>query len=87
MPTPEPHYIYLIQCNDDSVYTGYTTDLGRRIDEHRTASNKSAKYVRAKGFKNLLYSEKFTNKSEALQREWAIKQLSRNQKLALIKDN
>ncbi len=77
-------FVYIIECRDDSLYTGYTTDLGRRINEHESCDKKSAKYVRTKGFKQLLYSEELATLSLALKREAEIKKFTRSKKLALI---
>lgn len=79
-----PHYVYLIQCQDDSIYTGYTTDLDRRMLQHQTGDPKSAKYVRAKGFQKLLHHEIFSTRSLAMQREAEIKKLSRQNKMGLF---
>ena len=79
------HYVYLIECRYRSIYTGYTNNLDRRILEHKTASPKSAKYVRAKGFKKLLHHEVFNTKSDAMKREVEIKQFTRSKKINLFK--
>lgn len=77
------HYIYILESNNGKLYTGYTTDLERRFKEHK--SGKGAKFTTAFGAKKLRYSESFTSKSDALKREYQIKQLSRSEKLQLIK--
>lgn len=77
------HYVYILRCKDGSLYTGYTTDLSRRVWEHNYSS-KSAKYTRSRRPVVLVYSESYSSKSEALRREYAIKQLSRADKLKLI---
>lgn len=76
-----PHYTYLIQCQDSSLYCGYTSDLARRMEMHRTG--KGAKYTRAKGFVKLHAAWRCTSASQALKLEYRIKQLSRAQKLQL----
>lgn len=78
------HYVYLIECRDQSIYTGYTTNLKRRMHEHATGDPKSAKYVKSRGFSRLLYSEIHESKSSAMQREHEIKQLRRADKFNLI---
>ena len=75
-------YLYILRCGDGSLYTGITTDIDRRMEEHR--SGKGAKYTRGRGPLTLVYTETAASKSEALKREHAIKQLSRGEKLALI---
>jgi len=75
-------YLYMVQCRDGRFYTGITTDLKRRMQEHRT--NRGSKFVRAFGFKRLLYTERLRTRSKALRREANIKKLSRAAKKALI---
>lgn len=79
------HYTYILECKDQTLYTGYTTDLERRLKVHN--DGKGAKYTRIRRPVKLVYHEIFDNKSEALKREYALKQLTRKQKLALIKDD
>ena len=74
----------MLKCSDDSLYTGITTDLDRRLDEHNN-SPKGAKYTRNKRPVTLVYNESCEDKSSASKREVEIKKLSRAQKLELIK--
>lgn len=76
-------HVYIVQCNDHSLYTGITTDLSRRIEEHNT-SDKGARYTRTRRPVTLIYSETTESRSMASQREYAIKKLTRKNKLALI---
>lgn len=76
------HYIYIVRCADDTLYTGWTTDLARRIAAHNAGTG--AKYTRARRPVTLLYHETFATKEEALRREYAIKQLPREKKMQLI---
>ncbi len=76
------YYVYLIQCEDKSIYTGITTDLERRFQEHKDKIG--GHYTRAHKVEKILYTEKFQNRSEALKRESEIKRMSRNAKLTLI---
>lgn len=76
------HYIYIVRCADDTLYTGWTTDLARRIAAHNAGTG--AKYTRARRPVTLLYHEIFETKEEALRREYAIKQLPREKKMQLI---
>lgn len=84
------HFVYIIQCADNTLYTGYTTDIKKRITEHNgegssvTALSAGARYTRGRRPVQLVYSEKFATRSEAMQREYAIKQLSRPEKQTLI---
>jgi len=77
------HFIYIVECADKTLYTGYTTDLKRRIDEHNY-SLKGAKYTKGRRPIKLQYSECFEKKGDALRRECEIKRLSREKKLILI---
>ena len=79
---PERHYVYMLRCADDSFYTGWTTDLTKRIKTHN--SGRGAKYTRSRLPVELLYFEEFSDKSSALKREWELKALSRKAKEALI---
>ncbi len=76
-----PH-IYILQCADDSLYTGWTTDIDRRVATHN--AGRGAKYTRYRLPVKLAYAETYTTKKEAMQREHRIKKMSRAQKLALI---
>lgn len=76
------NYVYILKCNDESLYTGWTTDLKRRIVEHNNGIG--SRYTRARIPVELVYHEVFVNKSEAMKREYEIKQLSRKEKLKLI---
>ncbi len=76
-------YVYIVRCNDDSLYTGITTELERRVDEHNT-SKQAAAYTRARRPVTLVYSESLDSRASASKREYEIKQLTRKEKLALI---
>ena len=76
------YYVYLLRCGDGTLYAGYTNDLQRRLAVHN--AGKGAKYTRGRRPVELVYWESFSNKSSALKREYAIKQCTRKEKLALI---
>lgn len=76
-------YVYILKCKDNTLYTGWTVDLDKRIHKHNLG--KAAKYTRGRTPVKLVYFEEFDNKIEAQKREYAIKQLSRTEKLTLIK--
>ena len=76
--------VYILSCSDNTLYTGWTNDLERRINVH--SSGKGAKYTRGRLPVKLVYFEKFNDKKLAMKREYAIKRLSREEKLKLIKD-
>ncbi|MCU7558410.1 GIY-YIG nuclease family protein [Macrococcus capreoli] len=76
------HYIYILECGDGTLYTGYTNDLDKRLETHN--AGKGAKYTRNRLPVKRIYEERFETKREAMQREYAIKQLTRHQKIKLI---
>ena len=76
------YYVYLLRCADGTLYTGFTNDLARRLAAHN--AGRGAKYTRGRRPVELVYWESFSNKSSALKREYAIKQCTRKEKLALI---
>lgn len=76
------HYVYVLRCSDDSLYTGYTTDVARRVEEHD--AGEGAKYTRGRTPVELVHTESYESKSTAMSREYEIKQLSRPQKERLI---
>lgn len=75
-------YVYMLECADGSLYTGYTNDLEKRLAAHN--EGKASKYTRSKLPVSLVYLEACENKSAALRREAAIKKLPRTKKLALL---
>jgi len=76
------HIVYVLECADGSLYTGYTTDLERRVAEHDAGDG--AKYTRGRTPVELRYHERFDSKSAAMSREYEIKQLSRAEKERLV---
>jgi putative endonuclease len=74
--------VYIIACADRSLYTGITTDMSRRMEEH--AAGSGAKYTKRRGPFALRYTERHATRSAALKREAAIKAMDRSAKLALI---
>ena len=77
------YIVYVLRCADNTLYTGITTDVTRRVEEHNS-SDKGAKYTKLRRPVELVYSEESENRSTASKREYAIKKLSRLQKLELI---
>lgn len=75
-------YVYILRCGDGSLYTGWTNDLDRRLRAHQ--DGRGARYTRAHLPVELVYTEEFESKEEAMAREYAVKQLTREQKLRLI---
>lgn len=77
-------YVYILKCKDDTLYTGYTNDLKKRLKVH--SEGKGAKYTRCRLPVTLVYYEELSDKSSAMKRECAIKKLTRVSKLELIKN-
>ena len=76
------HFVYVLRCADDTLYTGYTTDVERRVDEHD--AGEGAKYTRGRTPVELVYVESHETRSEAMSREHEIKQFSRDRKERLV---
>ena len=76
------NYTYIVKCSDETLYTGWTNNLKKRLEAHN--SGKGAKYTKNRRPVELVYFEEHDTKQEAMKREYAIKQLSRQTKLALI---
>lgn len=77
------YYVYLVQCQDATLYAGITTDLKRRVVEHNS-DKLGARYTRVRRPVSLVWSKKCKDRSMASKREASLKKLSRAQKLALI---
>lgn len=76
------HFVYVLECGDGTLYTGYTNRLEERIEAHENGNG--AKYTRGRGPLELVHREAFDTKSAAMSREHEIKNLSRNEKIELI---
>ncbi|MCT4612945.1 MAG: GIY-YIG nuclease family protein [Clostridia bacterium] len=77
------NYIYILECKDKTLYTGWTNNLEKRIEAHN--EGKGAKYTKGRGPVKLLYFEEFEDKKEAMKREYAIKKMTKSEKEKLIK--
>ena len=77
-------YLYILRCGDGTLYTGITTDVEKRLEQHR--SGKGAKYTRGRGPLALVYREELEDHSAALKREWAVKKMTREEKVRLIEE-
>lgn len=76
------NYTYMVRCRDGSLYTGWTTDIEKRIKAHN--EGKGAKYTRSRRPVKLVYYEIFATKKEAMSREYAIKRLKKKAKEKLV---
>jgi putative endonuclease len=77
-------YIYILKCSDNSLYTGYTDNLERRLKKHN--QGKASKYTRSRLPVSIVYSEEHPDKSSAMKKEIWIKSLSRENKIKLIQE-
>lgn len=77
------HYVYIVACADGTLYTGYTTDVERRVAQHNAGTG--AKYTRGRTPVEVVHTETYDSKSDALSREYEIKQYRRSRKEKLIK--
>lgn len=77
------YILYILQCADDTLYTGITVHLARRVREHNS-SNLGSKYTRSRRPLKLVFSKEFTSRSDASKEEARIKSLSREEKLNMI---
>ena len=77
-------FTYIVECADGTYYTGYTTDVQRRVESHNH-STRGAKYTRSRRPVHLVYCEKKENRHDAMAREAEIKRLTRRQKEALVR--
>ena len=77
------YYVYILECQDDTLYTGIATDVKRRFKEH--LEGKGAKYTKSRGVKKIIFQEEHKDRSSALKREIEIKKMNRRAKLALLK--
>lgn len=75
-------YVYMLKCSDNTLYTGWTNNLDKRIQTH--SRGKGAKYTRCRLPVRLVYFEKFEDKISAQKREYEIKKMTRSEKLKLI---
>lgn len=78
------NYVYIMECRDGSLYTGWTNNLEKRFKDH--SEGKGAKYTRGRGPFKIIYFETFEEKSDALKRECEIKSFTRYKKLELVKN-
>ena len=82
MQNNNKYFVYIVECFDGTLYTGYTKDVPRRVKQHN--SGIASKYTRTRRPVKLVYAEEHPDVSSALKREYTIKQLTKEQKTALI---
>jgi len=79
-----PYFVYILRTSANTLYIGQTNDLEKRLKDHKEKNKKSAKYMRSFSSFTLVYTEPYATRSEAMKREWELKQLTKTQKEALI---
>ncbi len=79
--------LYILRCNDQTLYTGITTDIQRRLTEHNQDNRKGARYTRARRPVTLIHQEQFADRASASKREARIKKMKRKEKEELIKNH
>ncbi|MEW6990249.1 GIY-YIG nuclease family protein [Colwelliaceae bacterium 6441] len=84
MKTCSDWFVYLLRCADNSLYAGITTDIERRVREHNQCNKAGAKYTRVRRPVTLAYQESTLNRKTASQREYQLKQLTKQQKEQLV---
>jgi len=82
--TVNNHFVYILECNDGTYYTGYTNELTQRLRKHE--EGKGAKYTRGRGPLKLVFQATFSTKQEAMRMEYAIKKLNRAAKERMIRE-
>ena len=78
------YHLYILRCADETLYTGITTDLERRLAEHNGDLPRGAKYTQARRPVTLVYQRRFRTRSIAQREEARVKRLSRSEKISLI---
>ena len=78
------YFVYVLRCDDDTLYSGITTDVCRRMGEHRSGSAAAARYTRRHGAAELVGLWSCEGRSAASKLEWRLHHMSRAQKLALL---
>lgn len=86
MAVKQPWFVYMLRCADGSLYSGITTDVVRRVQEHNT-DQKGAKYTKARRPVQLMYQKRCKDRSDAATKEASLKKLTRKEKLNVIEKN
>lgn len=81
------YYVYILRTSSNTLYIGQTHDLEKRLKEHASHTSKSAKYMKYFTSFQLVYTESYETRSEAMKREMQLKKLSRKKKDVLITNN
>lgn len=81
------YYVYILRTSSNTLYTGQTKNLEKRLKEHQEKSIKSAKYIRYFDSFELVYSQAFPSRTKAMQREFQLKKLTKREKEVLVLEN
>jgi putative endonuclease len=81
------YFVYILRTSSNTLYTGQTNNLEKRLEEHQSKSGRSSKYVRSFKSAKLVYSEKYPSRSAAMKREAELKKLPKAKKEAIIAEN
>jgi putative endonuclease len=81
---PMPYFVYILRTSKNTLYTGQTNNLEKRLKEHKSHTKRSAKYMKYFADFKLVYNEEFETRSEAMKREAELKKLSKKKKVELI---
>jgi putative endonuclease len=81
-----PYFVYILRTSKNTLYIGQTSNLEKRIKEHSDKNGKGSKYMRSFDSFELVYQEEFKTRSEALKREYQLKQFTKKQKELLVKE-
>jgi len=81
------YILYILRTSSNTLYIGQTNNLEKRLQEHRNKTSKSAKYMRYFESFQLVYTEIFSTRKEAMQREWQLKRLTKAKKEVLVAEN
>lgn len=79
------YFFYILRCSDNSLYSGITLNLEKRLKEHNSSNSRGAKYLRSKKPVYLIYSEEYPDRKTALKREFEVKSWSKFKKEELVK--
>ncbi len=82
-----PFTVYILRTSSNTLYIGQTNNIEKRLEEHRSKTTKSAKYMKYFDSFELVYTESYATRKEAMQREWELKQWTKAKKEALIDDS
>lgn len=81
------YFVYILRTSSNTLYIGQTNNLEKRLKEHQNKTGRSAKYIRSFDSCQLVYSEEYPTRTEAMKREYELKQWPKTKKEDLVKEN